>query len=512
MEDILSIELTKNKIVLINPNLVVQRNDRFTTGVVYMPIGLASIAASVLKDGIFKCQVIDAFGESPRQVKREGDFCWHGITVDEIISRVPADSIACYVYANQLINHAPLCKIIKKIKKTFPTIKIVVLENTQAVTAYALRPISAELYSEGADFILCGEGEDRVLRCTKALLENDLDELKKIDGLCWDAHDHPPTTFIDDLDSLAFPAWELFPIENYWGLRFAHGPQSSQKYLPLLTSRGCPYPCNFCVVPETNDKKWRSRSALSVVNELQYMVNRFGVKEFHWEDLNPTIQDKRIREICIEIVSRKLKIIWKIVAGTKVESIKDVETLRLMGQSGCRYISISPESGSKRMLKLIEKPFKTEHAINLIREMNKINIRSQACFVLGFPGETHDDRLMTQKMVKTLIKNGLDEIALFIISPVPGSIIFSKFKGYKSLSELNFTPKWRSDYKELNKFRVDLYFKFLVWKTIYFPGKIIRQIINFLTRNFETKMEMVPYKAIVYYFLDMKELLINKLR
>ena len=112
--------------------------------------------------------------------------------------------------------------------------------------------------------------------------------------------------------------------------------------------------------------------------------------------------------------------------------------------------------------------------------MNLRGIRSQACFVLGFPGETKEDLKMTWELVCCLTKLGVDEIALFIASPVPGAEIYEQFNGYNSLSELNFTPTWRKDYKALNKFRFSLYLGFLFWKIIYHPFKVLRQMINFI--------------------------------
>jgi radical SAM superfamily enzyme YgiQ (UPF0313 family) len=270
----------------------------------------------------------------------------------------------------------------------------------------------------------------------------------------------------------------------------------------MLTTRGCPFPCRFCVVPATNDRTWRHRSGKSVADEMAHMKERFGVTEFHWEDLNPTINDKRMRAMCAEIISRDLGVTWKIVAGTKVESMRTEETVDLMAKAGCRYVSISPESGSKKVRRLIEKPFSVEHAIRLIHEMNRVGIRSQACFVLGFPGEEDADRALTREMIKNLARNGIDEIAIFIISPVPGSEIFKDFGGYRSLSELNFTPTWREDYGKLNRLRINLYLSFIGWKLRYHPLKILRQIVNFLRRRFETKMEMVPYKAMVYKMMQ----------
>ena len=483
--------------VLINPNLVVQRNDLFTTGVVYMPIGLAYSAAALREEGL-PVTVIDAFGERPRQTRREGGFMFLGLSPDEVAQRIPSDVRVIGIYANQLINHTSVVQIILAAKRAHPGVPVVLLENTQAVTAYALRPVADTLFEAGADYLLTGEGDRRVPAMVRAFISDRPEEaLKNVDGLCSPAFQNPPIGFIDDLDALPFPAWDLFPLAGYWSLRFAHGPLSGKTYLPLLTSRGCPYPCRFCVVPATNNKKWRSRSANSIADEVAFLKRTFGVTEFHLEDLNPTISDVRIRAMCAEFIRRDLGITWKIVAGTKVESMRTEETIDLMAEAGCRYISISPESGSARILKLIDKPFNVGHAVNLIRRMNLVGIRSQACFVLGFPDENDDDRKLTTAMVRDMVRNGVDEIALFIISPVPGSKIFEQFSGYTSLSELNFTPTWREDYKMLNSFRLRLYLKFLGWKLIFHPYKILRQAWNFIIRNFETKMEMVPYKALV---------------
>ena len=70
------------------------------------------------------------------------------------------------------------------------------------------------------------------------------------------------------------------------------------KDTPILSSRGCPYPCNFCVVPKTNDRKWRARSPENTVAEIKYWKRKLGIDEFHFEDLNPTVNDKRTKKLC----------------------------------------------------------------------------------------------------------------------------------------------------------------------------------------------------------------------
>jgi len=491
-------------VVLINPNLVVLRNDPFTTGIVYMPVGLAYTAAALREAG-YPVVLIDAFAEAPEQVERDGKFDLFGLVERQVMKRIPEDVAAIFIFAINLTNHIAGMKLLKAVKQSFPDIPVIILENTQAVTAYALQQVKDEFYGYGADYILTGEPEHRAVQLIQMLTEEkDPDAFRDLDGLGFPGHYLPPTGKIKNLDELPFPAWDLFPVENYWNLRFAHGPQSTGRYLPLLTSRGCPYPCRFCVVPATNHQQWRARSAVNVVDEIAYYVKHFNVTEFHIEDLDPTISDGRIRDIANEILKRDLKIVWKIVAGTKVETIRNEETIDLMAKSGCRYISISPETGSQRVLKLMRKPFDLNHAVKLVRRMNQVGIKSQACFVLGFPGETETDLRKTWDLVYDLTRKGVDEIALFIITPVPGAEIFNEFQGYSSLSEMNFTPTWRSDYRFLNSFRLRLYGHFLWWKLRFHPGKILKQSINFLRRRYETKMEMVPYRALKLKWLARK--------
>ena len=227
---------------------------------------------------------------------------------------------------------------------------------------------------------------------------------------------------------------------------------------------------------------------------MEYFKDKLGVTEFHFEDLNPTVNDKRTKELCNLLIEKNLKISWKMVAGTKVESIKDLETVRLLKKSGCNYISISPESGSKDLMKEINKPFNYEHAIKIIKEMKKNKIFSQACFVIGYPGEKKIDLKKIKNMIFNLTKIGIDEIAIFIITPVPGSKIYENFEGFETLSNLTFSPIWRNDYKSLNRIRLQMYSILVKLKIIFHPIRVFKQALNFFNKSFNTKMEMVPTK------------------
>lgn len=487
------------KITLISPNIVSQKGDVAGTGIPYVPISLVYLA-TYLKEKKQDIQFIDSFSENPFQVVEKRNFLFQGITPKQIKKRIETNTELIILYAGQVYAHESLLDIIKEVQTL--NIPILIIENTQAVTAYSLRHAYKDFIELGVKYVLSGEAEPRIM--------DFLDLLKgkkkpnEVDGLIYQDKNGKikmnPKILIQDVDKLPFPDWDLEKIKNYWKLGYAHAPLTEKKYLPILTSRGCPLICQFCVVPATNEKKWRPRSPKNVVDELEFNHKKYGVREFHLEDLNPTVNRYRIIEICKEIIKRNLKLNLKFAAGTKAETF-DLDTIEWMAKAGFSYISISPESGSPNVLKLMKKYFNHAQALKQIEKMHELGITSQACIVLGFPGETQKDLELTRKYVKALTKKGLDEVALFIMTPVPGSATYDKVvPDYKKISELTFTPSWRKEYKNLTMWRLKILKTFLVTRSIYHPVKLARQGVNFFSGRYRTKYEMTLRRIIKTHF------------
>ena len=488
----------KKIVTLINPNLVIQKGDNLGSGIPYMPLTLAYLAACL--KGQHDVQVIDSFGENPFQIWSSGKFLVQGLALEETIARIKEETSCIILYYSSIVVNFLIYDLVQVIRDSFPNIDIIIVENPQAVIACSLKYIYNELLDAGIDYVVCGEPERIVPALLACLIDGNAEGPDTLNDV---AYTNPQGqrvfnenhSLIENLDELPFPAWEMFPLDNYWGLKYAHGPMEG-KYLAILTSRGCPFKCRFCVIPSTNYRKWRHRSPNNVVEEMAAMADRFGVKEFHLEDVNPTVNGSRIIEICRLILEKDLRVRWKLAAGSKIETLNH-ELLDWMKKSGCNYISFSPESGSDPVLRLMDKPFDHSMALELVKVMKSKGIKSQACFVLGFPGETTEDIKATEKYVKKLTIRGLDEIALFIMTPIPGTDCFDLLTGYEDYSELTFSPEWREDFQSLNRFRIGLYRKFFFWKCIYHPGKVIRNGINLLLRRFEIKAEMNIYRMIV---------------
>lgn len=489
------------KITLINPPLISQPNDPHT-GIIYMPFMMAYLS-SYLKKKNYLVQIVDAFGEAPDSIRKMGIRQIQGLKTNQILGRIDLDTKVIFIYFCGVVASLVIKEIVKEVKKAFPRIICVLFENSQAVTGISLRHEPEQFLNLGVDVILYGEPE----KTSEMLIEsiNNKTPFPEKDGFIF--YKDGTNLFKGDgiplnknLDDLPFPDWSSFPLENYWSIGYAHGPMKNP-YLTLLTSRGCPLPCAFCVVPSLNNKRWRARSAENVVNEIEYFNHSLGISDFHIEDVNPTVSSDRIVKLCKEILDRGLKVDWKFVSGTKIETMK-IDTIPLLAKAGCRFISFSPETGSARLLKTMKKPFNYDLAYDMTKLMHKTGIFSQACFILGFPGENQEDIKETSKYIRKLTFAGVDEIAIFIVTPIPGTAIFDEIKGYEDFSQLTFSPTWRKDYKYLRRQRLRLYIMFIILKGILYPHKIIRHLINIPKGHFDTKLEQAFYRISFWHLYN----------
>lgn len=477
------------KIVLIIPPLLGGIGDPFGS-IPSLPVGVPYLASYLRKEG-FIVAIIDAFGLMPlKKTIIKNKFVSYGLTINEIISKIPTDVYCIGISVHSGSSHSFTQNLISVLRSndSFRK-KLIVVGGAQPTFLYN------DFIKSGADAVILGEGEESFTK----LLNSKRKDWAKIDGIAYTGHVNPKLNFIKDLDELPFPAINLLPLNNYWKLGYAHGPVKG-RYTFLITSRGCPLNCSFCAAPGLWQRKWRVRSPKNVVDEIEYFSKKYNIRDFHIQDDNFTFDKVRCKEVCNEIINRKLNINWKLPAGMKIETV-DEETITLMAKSGCNYVSFSPETGSKRVLDLMNKRFNHEYALKMASIMHKRGIKLQACFVLGFPGENNLDRIETTSYIKKLVKAGVDEIGLFIMTPLPGANAYStnKFE-FDSFEELNFSPRYRKDYEMLNKFRTVLYLKFLFYRLLYHPLLLFKQGVNVFTGNFETKMEMTVYRMFKTYF------------
>lgn len=477
--------------LLISPRIAVQKSDFLGSGVPYWPMELAVLAAFLRARGD-EVAVFDLFGNSPGTLEDRGDYYLQGQSLrvrleEEAFTR--ADAIL--PFALSYMSHRELLDICREVRARRPQVPIAVIENSQAVTAYGLNSASTEFFAAGADLLVCGEAYWNWSQISDCLAGRGAAPVAVPENVLTVASGAPVKRWIEKEPSYPVPAWDLFPFRNYWRLPYSHGPKTPT-FFPILTSRGCPYPCDFCVVPETNSQRWRARSPGEVVDEMIALRDRFGVHDFQIEDLNPTVLTSRWRSVCELLIARNAGIRFYFVSGTKAETVK-VEDVPLFARAGCRYISISPESGSPRLMKRIGKPFDHSHALALAAACHHEGISMQACFLVGHPEETEEDFEASRKYLRELIRAGADEVAVFVVAPLAGSALFKR-KAIPIMEKealISFSPKGRLDWEVVSRRRQTLIRLFFVEK-LKRGGALWKQGLRSLFGTPRTKMENLP--------------------
>jgi len=455
-----------------------------------------AIFAAFLRQKSVEVTVIDQFGMDPWHLDEQNTLYWQGKPLKYALEDKNATDLtrfdAVFLYALSAMSHADLLESVSFIR-SLGACKLIVFENAQAVTGYDLSKIGTAFLDKGADALLVGEPYGNWPDIAQWVAHSQA--AAPVNLITRTSPQNSQRVFQNPVQT-PIPAWDLFPYANYWKLSYSHGPKTGA-YFPMLTSRGCPYPCTFCVVPSTNQQKWRARSAQAVVAEMETLYQQYGVQEFQWEDLNSTIDRARIVAICQGLLEKRFPIRFKLVSGTKVETL-DADLLDIMAKAGCDYISISPESGSPKVLQAMRKPFDHAHGIAMVEAMAGFGIRSQACFVLGHPGEKAEDLAATQAYVRTLVQCGLSEAAFFVLSPLPGSALNEEKVAVTHYDQAlwSFSPEHRTDYPEIQRWRKRLVRQFLLWKIRYQFGTLLKQTWNAVRGTPETKMEMLPRRVL----------------
>jgi anaerobic magnesium-protoporphyrin IX monomethyl ester cyclase len=187
-----------------------------------------------------------------------------------------------------------------------------------------------------------------------------------------------------DLDAMPFPRWDLLPYERYVI------PKSSTsghlRFLPMLSSRGCPFGCSYCPYPIGQGLKWRFRSPKNVVDEMEHLVRDFRVQHILFRDPMFSMQQKRVVEICEEILARGLKVSWK--CETRVDCL-DEDTIAVMARAGCVGLNFGVESTDPEVQKGVHrKPILVREFVEKVAMCREHGISTFAFFIVGLPGDT----------------------------------------------------------------------------------------------------------------------------
>jgi len=304
------------RITLIRPPAVSSLH-AYSVGIV-PPLGPAYVAAALDAAG-HRVRVIDALGEAPlaRHASAHPLLVAHGLTIPEIVARIPADAqgIGVSVMFSQQWPH--VAAIIRAVHAAFPLVPIFAGgEHATATWQYILENCP--------EVTLCvlGEGEDTAVDVAAWIAGRGT--LADIPGIAYRRDGRPHRNAARrrgrDIDQISRPAWHLFPLENYLSNGYGHGVNRGRS-MPMLATRGCPYQCTFCSSPEMWTTRYYVRSVASVVDEIGDYVDRYGIANIDFEDLTMFIDQEWILAFCAELERRGLRITYQLPSGTRSEAL-----------------------------------------------------------------------------------------------------------------------------------------------------------------------------------------------
>ncbi len=290
------------------------------------------------------------------------------------------------------------------------------------VAGGALPTTEPESFLEAFDIAVVGEGEQTMLELVNQFTgEGDLSHVKGIiyrEKATGQIKRTQPRGLNTDLNYFPNPSRELFDndaYKKYYSKKFGYTTTA------IMTSRGCPFSCDFCSKPVFGSE-FRARSAPGVVNEIEEVIS-LGYGRIWFADDCFTLNRNRLLEICDEIIRRGLKIDWECLS--RVDTL-DLETVNKMKQAGCVRMFFGIESGNDSILLIMKKQITTKQVSKALMLCKTNGIKAGAFFIVGYPGENEKTILQTIKFASSL---PLDYLSFTMPYPIPGTPLFEKLNG-----------------------------------------------------------------------------------
>jgi anaerobic magnesium-protoporphyrin IX monomethyl ester cyclase len=450
------------KILLINPSI--------TKGEVYAkyaagapclpPLGLCYLAAALLEKG-YETKIIDCVAEntSVSQLKKE------------VESFVP-DIVGV---TSTTISYVAAKKILHTIKQMYPEITTIL-----GGAHISALPLPTMLECKNADIGVFGEGEYTLLEIVERLDKKQ--SLFDVKGTLLRNNGHiiknKPRGTSRNLDKFPFPARHLLKDLRL----YSHTPFRGAKFMTtMITTRGCPFNCGYCD-QSVFGRIWRYHSSEYVVAEMTFLKEKYNIDFISIEDDNFLLSRKRTIDICQKMIKNSLNISWSCLG--RANEVDD-NVLPLLKKAGCKTIYIGIESGSSRILELVNKKISIEDTKNGINLIKKHGINVTGSFIFGLPTETKKD---IEKTIDLALSLPLDGVSFFIFTPYPNTPlrdlalkhgkVSEEWKNYSGHpSTLPFIPN-NMDEKYLLEIQSQAYKRFLLR-----PSYLIKHVGTFTNRK-----------------------------
>jgi len=336
------------------------------------------------------------------------------------------------------------------------------------------------------DLVIRGEGEYTILDIARNK------GMGTIAGISYRENggiiENPERPLIDNLDELPFPARHLIKKYKYdyastfkWSDPRRYRLANFQRYAPVVTSRGCPFSCLYCSNTSFSKRRFRPRSPVNVVSEMEGLI-KDGHDRFYFVDDNFTASPKRVMEICDRILSLGVKVKWFCLG--RVDTASD-ELYALMAKAGCSLIMFGMESGSQRILDYYNKRITVDHIRKAIRYAKKSNIDVMTSLIIGAPIETLADIEDTLNVLKS---EDIDFIEVSKLAVFPGTPLWEELVRSKII---DVESKWEDVvftcdiYDHLRPPILKRWSRHLNYSFYLRPGYIMRQMGRVIKNRIE---------------------------
>ncbi len=393
-----------------------QRNPGVTrSDTMYYPYWM-SYATGVVEQSGVNCKFIDAPGEG-----------WDYPEVEKLASEFQPDLVIMDSTTPSIYNDI---KVLDHLKEKFPQARFMMVGTHATATPDETMNLTPNL-----DFLARGEFDD-TCQAVALGLENGI-KPEEILGLTWRDNGkivhNPIRPLIKDLDSVPFVSGVYKRHLNIWNY---FNPDCLYPNVTLLTGRGCPYRCSFCLFTHTiSGFKTRFRSVENVLDELEYIEKTFPhAKAFFFEDDIFTINEKRCRELCEGMLKRGIKLKWNANSRADIS----LETLKAMKRAGCRALCVGFETGNQEIIDAYGKRLTVEDYYKFSRNARKAGIMMHGCFIVGGPGENSKTMNRTLKMAMDLKP---DTAQFYPLMVYPGTPEYDRMKESGMLVTTDY-EKW----------------------------------------------------------------------
>jgi anaerobic magnesium-protoporphyrin IX monomethyl ester cyclase len=276
---------------------------------------------------------------------------------------------------------------------------------------------AASYLQAGADFVLLGEGEETLLELLEVLDGKTAVSLPQILGLAYKENDkicqNRRRPVLSGIDNLPFPAWDLVDVEKYRQIWLTHHGYYSMN---MVTTRGCPYHCNWCAKPIWG-QRYHARSPHSVAAEMQWLQETYQPDHIWFADDIMGLKPGWWSQFADEVVAQGVKLPFKCLSRADL-IVARPENVPALKQAGCDIIWLGAESGSQKILDGMEKGTAVSQIRQAAQQLQDAGVKVGFFLQFGYPGETREDIEMTLQLVRDCLP---DDIGISVSYPLPGT-------------------------------------------------------------------------------------------